>query len=183
MAHTYQWSNYYDSSVHTSGYTPSWWTVGSVKYASSPDPFGGGGTLVRHGVSIDIAVYNYTIGAFANPAEGHVHDVAFATDVYETGVIGLPVITGHFPAPGALSGTCEMTSQNLGGKVDGVFVWRAQTPAMVWSEAQRGPAYYGGGVGELRLAIAVSNCGLISDEMGGYTIAERVWMRGLWKSP
>jgi hypothetical protein len=180
---TYQWSNYFDSSVHTSGYTPSWWTSGSTIYARSPDPFGGGGTLVRHGVSIDIAVYCYTIGAFANPAEGFVHDISFATDVYELGSIGVPTITGHFPEPGALMGTCEMTAQNLAGKVDGVFAWRAQTPQVVWSEAQRGPNYYGGGVGELRLGIFMTNAGLITDEMGGYTIAERVWMRGLWKSP
>lgn len=177
----YKWSNYYDASVHTSGYTPSWWTTGSVIYARSPDPFGGGGTLVRHGVAIDIAVYCYTIGAFANPAEAWVHNLSFATDVYDLGSIGVPVITGHLPAPGALMGQCTTRVQQIGGKVDGTFGWRATTDGAVWSEGQRGPNYYGGGVGELRLGLAVSNCGLITDEMGGYTIAEHVWMRGLWK--
>lgn len=181
MTYTYEWTNVYDARVGYSTYTPPWWTSSSALVSTAVSPLGPGSTLVKCAVGIDIGIYCYTVGAFSNPAEGWMHDMVFGGEVYEVGSTTFPFIKGHTNETLAIAGECQTYTQQVGGKVDGTFGTRYQTGGLVWSEAKRGPDKYGSGTPELKVAVAFSNTGVITDEMGGFTISERFWVRALWR--
>lgn len=181
---SYQWSSALFESVYALGHPPKWFPFpldgGPVLAVSTQSPLGEGSYLER--VEFFMTGSATLVGSIDDPTMAQLADVSVIAlgEVYATGEAGLPDPRTGTNVPGALRAAANMRVSISPSTTTFAAVGSFSTDGYVTSHAVRGPAKYGGGTPELRVAVYSPNQ-YTSDTIGAMDSSECYSLYALWR--
>lgn len=181
---SYQWSSELQEAVYSLGTPPKWapypLPAVPVLVASTQSPLGPGSFLERCELYI-------AASATMAPASGisAKHQLASLSmlaigEVYPTGTAGLPDPRTGTNVPAAITAVAHLNSFYGDSGTDTDYGASWSTDGYVTSHAVRGPAKYGGGTPELRVAVYTPNL-FNAFWLGSADTSEVYHVRALWR--
>ncbi len=182
---TYEWSSALNEAVYTLGNPPKWspypLPMTPVLVAQTDSPLGAGSTLVRCEYFMAASATLATTAAIQEAFQLASVSIIAIGEVYPNTSGGIPDPRTGPDVPAAITAVASLRAVrgDSGTDTPGAYAW--STDGYVTSHAVRGPAKYGGGTPQLRVAIYTPN--LFEGVWPGTANSSEIFhLRALWKA-
>lgn len=181
---TYQWSSDLQEAVYSLGNPPKWapfpLPMTPVIVASTQSPLGAGSYLERCEFAMSGSVTMGVAGAISEKHQVESISIVAIGEVYPTGAAGIPDPRTGPNVPAAITAVATLRAERGDAGSDSPLGAHYSTGGYVTSHATRGPAKYGGGTPELRVAIYTPNL-FNAFWIGTCNTSEFFHLRALWR--